>query len=101
MLAAGALEEARALLARGLDADLPVMKALGLPWLLAHLRGALDLPAAIGLAQRDTRRYAKRQFTWIAGQCQTWGRIEAQTPAGALKAASALLRSVDDSVATI
>ena len=39
MLAAGALEEVRALDARGLDPLLPAMKAHGVPWLRRHLRG--------------------------------------------------------------
>src|SRR5262249_10524234 len=46
MLAAGALEEARALMGRGLDPDLPAMKALGLRPLIAHLRGDLSRAAA-------------------------------------------------------
>ncbi len=65
MIAAGALDEVRGLLARGLDPALPVMKALGVPPLRRHLAGEIDLAAAIALAQRDTRRYAKRQLTWL------------------------------------
>jgi tRNA dimethylallyltransferase len=44
------------------------MKALGIPELLRHLRGEIDLDAAIPLAQRATRRYAKRQITWFRHQ---------------------------------
>ncbi len=77
MLAAGALEEVRALAARGLDPALPAMKAHGVPALIAHIRGAIDLGAAAGIAARDTRRYAKRQFTWMAHQMPGWPRIEA------------------------
>lgn len=75
MLAAGALDEVRAFAARGLDADLPAMKAHGAPALMAHLRGELSLAAAAEIAQRDTRRYAKRQFTWIGGQMGEWERV--------------------------
>ncbi|MFC3231507.1 tRNA (adenosine(37)-N6)-dimethylallyltransferase MiaA [Marinibaculum pumilum] len=64
MLAAGALEEVGALCARGLDPDLPVMKAVGVPHFAALLRGESDRATALALAQRDTRRYAKRQMTW-------------------------------------
>ena len=72
MLGAGALDEVRALAARGLDPMLPAMKAHGAPALMAHLRGELSLSEAAQIAQRDTRRYAKRQFTWMAGQMPTW-----------------------------
>ncbi|MEJ0060655.1 MAG: tRNA (adenosine(37)-N6)-dimethylallyltransferase MiaA [Terricaulis sp.] len=75
MLAAGALDEARGLAARGLDPELPAMKAHGAPALMAHLRGDLSLPEAAAIAQRDTRRYAKRQFTWIANQMTDWPRV--------------------------
>jgi tRNA dimethylallyltransferase len=72
MLAAGALEEVRAFAARGLDPHLPAMKAHGAPALMAHLRGEMSLADAAEIAQRDTRRYAKRQFTWMAGQMTGW-----------------------------
>lgn len=68
MLAAGALEEVAALGRRGLDPALPVMRAHGAPHLLAHLRGEITLTAAAELSVRDTRRYAKRQFTWARHQ---------------------------------
>ncbi|MDX2235018.1 MAG: tRNA (adenosine(37)-N6)-dimethylallyltransferase MiaA [Hyphomonadaceae bacterium] len=75
MLADGAVAEAEALAARSLDPGLPAMKAHGLPWLMAHLRGEMSLADAAGLAARDTRRYAKRQFTWIAHQTPDWPTI--------------------------
>jgi tRNA dimethylallyltransferase len=57
-----------ALASRGLAPDLPAMKAVGLPELRRHLRGEIPLSVAIGLAQRETRRYAKRQMTWFRHQ---------------------------------
>lgn len=68
MIAAGAVDEAAALLARGLDPALPAMKAVGLPELMRHLRGEIGLDEAISLAQRATRRYIKRQLTWLRHQ---------------------------------
>jgi tRNA dimethylallyltransferase len=68
MIAAGALEEVRALDARGLDPLHPAMKAHGVPWLRAVMAGNLTLAAAAIEAKRDTRRYAKRQFTWFRHQ---------------------------------
>lgn len=75
MLAGGALAEVRALLARGLDRDLPVMKAVGVRELARHLAGALTLEAAADLARQETRRYAKRQLTWLRNQTPDWPRI--------------------------
>ena len=68
MIAAGALDEATALAARGLDPELPAMKGVGIPELLRHLRGEISLDEAVAAAQRATRRYAKRQMTWFRHQ---------------------------------
>jgi tRNA dimethylallyltransferase len=72
MIADGALDEVRQLDARSLPADLPVMKAVGVPELLAHVRGEMDLAAAVAAAKRATRHYAKRQYTWFRNQCEGW-----------------------------
>lgn len=72
MLAAGALDEVRALAARGLDPSLPAMKAHGVPWLIRHLGGEITLEEAAAQAKADTRRYAKRQFTWFRNQLPDW-----------------------------
>lgn len=84
MMAAGALEEARALHARGLDRNLPAMKAVGLRPLLAHLDGDMTLQEAVLQAKTDSRRYAKRQFTWFANQHGGWPRLPADDPDAAL-----------------
>ena len=68
MIERGGLQEAAALAARGLDPGLPAMKAVGVPELLRHLRGEVSLDEATALAQRATRRYAKRQMTWFRHQ---------------------------------
>jgi tRNA dimethylallyltransferase len=74
MLAAGALEEVRALAARRLDPLLPAMKAHGVPWLIRHLAGEMSLAEAAEAGKRDTRHYAKRQFTWFRHQLGDWPR---------------------------
>lgn len=89
MLAQGGLEEVRALAVRSLDPALPAMKAHGAPALMAHLRGELSLDEAAEIAKRDTRRYAKRQFTWIAGQMPDWPRIAASDLASRITAVEA------------
>ena len=76
MVEAGALEEVRALLALGLDPDLPAMKAIGVAELGAYLAGKTSLEAAIAAGQQATRRYAKRQFTWFRHRLPEATRIE-------------------------
>lgn len=68
MVEAGAVEEVEALLARGLDPDLPVMRAIGVPEITAWLEGRIDREAMIAAGAQATRRYAKRQYTWFAHQ---------------------------------
>jgi tRNA dimethylallyltransferase len=81
MLGAGALDEVRALAARKLDSLLPAMKAHGVPWLIRHLGGEVTLAEAAEGAKNDTRRYTKRQFTWVRHQLPDWTWI---VPEGAL-----------------
>ena len=78
MLAEGALEEARAIAALGLDASLPAMRAVGLPPLLAHVRGEISLQEAAAAAKTATRNYAKRQLTWIRGNFNAWNAADKQ-----------------------
>ena len=59
------LQEVRHLLSRNLPEDLPVMKALGVPALRDYLQEKHSLEDAIYLVKRDSRRYAKRQMTWL------------------------------------
>jgi tRNA dimethylallyltransferase len=85
MLASGALDEVRALAGRHLDPALPAMKAHGVPWLIRHLNGEIDLPAAVGAAKRDTRRYSKRQATWFRHQLPDWTWIAPERALGEIR----------------
>ena len=78
MLAAGALGEVTALHALGLSNELPIMRALGVAPLLAHVRGAIDLDAAATAAKLETRQYAKRQMTWFRRNMIAWKPIKMQ-----------------------
>jgi tRNA dimethylallyltransferase len=78
MLAAGALDEVRGLMAQGLSAELPVMRALGVAPLAAHLAGTLALDVAVATAKADTRKYAKRQVTWLRRNMIAWRMIDTQ-----------------------
>jgi len=75
MLASGALTEVKALVARGLDARLPALKAHGVPWLIRHLTGEMTLADAAAAAKKDTRHYTKRQFTWFRHQLGDWPAV--------------------------
>lgn len=65
MLAEGALDEVRALLALGLDPALPAMRAHGVPSFAAHLRGEITLGEAARRTELETGQYTKRQATWF------------------------------------
>lgn len=75
MVDAGALEEVRALTARGLDPALPAMKAVGVREFAAHLAGETTLGAAVEATRQATRNYAKRQLTWFRNQTPGWRRV--------------------------
>lgn len=75
MVEHGALDEVRAMEARGLDPSLPALKAVGYRELAAHLRGETTLEQALDAARQETRRYAKRQLTWFRNQSPDWERI--------------------------
>ena len=78
MLAAGALEEVRALVSLRLPDELPIMRALGVAPLVAHLAGSMSLGDAAAGAKAETRQYAKRQMTWLRRKMISWNRIETQ-----------------------
>ena len=78
MLSAGALDEVGALAARRLDPLLPAMKAHGVPWLIRHLAGEIPLATAAAEAKKDTRHYAKRQFTFFRHQLPQFRWVEPQ-----------------------
>jgi len=80
MFEAGAIEEVAALLARRLDPGLPAMKAVGVREITQHLEGRISRDEALARAQLETRRYAKRQLTWLRNQTPDWPRITSLDP---------------------
>jgi tRNA dimethylallyltransferase len=86
MIAAGAIEEVRALAARSLDPDLPAMKAHGVPWLIRHLQGDITLAEAVEGSKRDTRQYTKRQATWFRNQLPGFVWVEPERADAAIEA---------------
>jgi tRNA dimethylallyltransferase len=75
MIREGGLAEAKRIFELNLTPDLPAMKAIGLRELFAHIDGEISLDDAIDQAMRQTRRFAKRQYTWLRGQMPDWEQI--------------------------
>ena len=65
MVAGGLADEVRGLLARGYDPSLPSMQGIGYREFARVVQGTLGEAEALRLMQRDTMRYAKRQWTWF------------------------------------
>ncbi len=68
MIRAGLVEEVRGLLSRGYGPELRPMGALGYRHMVSHLVRGVPLDAAAAAMKRDTRRYAKRQMTWLLSE---------------------------------
>lgn len=65
MIADGLIKEVEGLLAAGFSSELPALQSLGYRQIISYLRNQWDLPEAISMMKRQTRRYAKRQLTWF------------------------------------
>lgn len=87
MLAGGALDEVATLAGRGLDPILPAMKAHGVPALMRHLGGEISLAEAAAIGAKDTRHYAKRQFTWFRHQLDEFQWVAPPEAPGRLRLA--------------
>ena len=80
MLDGGAVEEVAALLSRGLNPALPVMRAIGVREVARLIRGAMTHSETLAAGQQATRNYAKRQFTWLRHQPPIgWLRVESES----------------------
>ncbi len=85
MLEAGLVEETRGLLAAGYERNAPGMRTVGYAEVLAWLAGEISESRMIDLIQQSTRRYAKRQMTWLRrlendvrctiGDLREWGGV--------------------------
>ena len=99
MIEQGAVSEVEALLARKLNPNLPVMRAIGVKEIAAYLLGEMTLDQAVAAGRQATRRYAKRQYTWFAHQPPAgWPRFQEALDVERLDEALALLMSANRSV---
>ena len=93
MIDAGAVTEVETLLARKLNPNLPVMRAIGVPELSRYVVGETSLDEAVAAGQQATRRYAKRQYTWFGHQPPPeWPRFREALDLDRLGDALALLK---------
>ncbi|MFV0437336.1 MAG: tRNA (adenosine(37)-N6)-dimethylallyltransferase MiaA [Desulfopila sp.] len=67
MVEHGLAEEVQHLLAMGYSQRLKPMKSIGYRHMLNYLGNRWTMPEMLALLSRDTRRYAKRQYTWFRG----------------------------------
>lgn len=97
MIAAGLVDEVRALLVAGYSPDLPSMSGIGYREMCQYIAGEIDLPAAIARIKTGTHRLARHQsawfkanddrIQWIETSEEAWALIEAflkAAPAGAI-----------------
>lgn len=97
MLKAGALDEARRALALCPDTSAPGWSGIGCAETAAYLLGRLSFDACVELWARNTRAYAKRQWTWFRADARIrWFRPE--EPAAVEKAAMDFLEKASEKV---
>jgi tRNA dimethylallyltransferase len=95
MLAGGLLQEVEALLAAGYAPGLPAMQGIGYRHLVPVLDGGVSLAEAVRAVKRDTRHYAKRQWTWFGRDDRV--RWVAVDPDDARSAEGSVKKSIEKS----
>ena len=83
MIAAGLEAEVRTLMERGYLPELSSLQGLGYKHFMDHFLGKTSRDEAVALLKRDTKRYAKRQFTWFRREPEAvWVDITGLVQAG-------------------
>jgi tRNA dimethylallyltransferase len=78
---AGLVDEVHGLLRRGFDPALPSMQGLGYKEIVPYLQGKMPLAEAITTLRRNTRRFAKRQYTWFRRDARIrWLAVDGLSP---------------------
>ncbi|MFA9424114.1 MAG: tRNA (adenosine(37)-N6)-dimethylallyltransferase MiaA [Sedimentibacter sp.] len=77
MLADGLVEEVKSLMNKGYDKNLVSLQAIGYKEIIEYLDGNITLEEAVNILKRNTRRFAKRQYTWfLKDENVKWFQIE-------------------------
>ena len=88
MIDAGFMDEVQKLLGMGYSADLKSMQSIGYRHIIDFIEGRVSWDECVRTLKRDTRRYAKRQFTWFgADKDMIWHRPDEFNQIGELVAA--------------
>ena len=72
MVENGMLNEVRAIYEKGVNEEHQSFKAIGCRQLIDHFNGLCTLEEAIEKIKQESRRYAKRQLTWMRGEEAVW-----------------------------
>jgi tRNA dimethylallyltransferase len=72
MVAAGLVEEVRALVEAGYSPEKPPLSTIGYKQVAKYQRGEMTLADAIAIAKQESRRLAKRQLTWFRREEIVW-----------------------------
>ena len=76
MVFEGLIEEVRDLYDKGIN-TIPINTAIGYKELYKYFNGEISLEESIDLIKRNSRRYAKRQYTWINNKMDvTWFNVD-------------------------
>lgn len=95
MFRRGLVAEVEGLLKKGYPPDLPAMQGLGYAQVISYLKGCLTLDQARELTKRDTRHFAKRQYTWFKSDPRlNW--LEVRDEQDLLAAAAAISKTWED-----
>lgn len=80
MIEAGLVEEVAGLMELGVDPNLTSMQGLGYKEIAGFLRGEYGMEEAVALLKGNTRRFAKRQYTWFRADSRIrWIDVESMT----------------------
>jgi tRNA dimethylallyltransferase len=94
MIDSGFIDEVEGLLQKGYGPELKPMRAIGYRHIIGYLKGRWGLDEATGLIQRDTRRYAKRQLTWLRADPQiVW--VDPDHKQGIISRVTAFVQGLD------
>ena len=79
MYETGLVEEVKALFDEGIPAESQSIRAIGYKELYDYFKGLISLEESKELIKRNSRRYAKRQYTWFNNQMDvTWFKVDVQ-----------------------